>query len=87
MLNNLNGVEKKQVKPEFFSTVSKGMNLVRNKKYAISGERNGSITIYKDDEGIYRGYRYKYYCTASFIATMKLFELKKWLIKEIPKTK
>lgn len=87
MLSGLTGVLRKEVKCEFFGSVTKGLQLLKKDKAATAAGDNGAINIYIDDEGVYRGYRYAYCSTKSFIVTMKINELAFWLKREFPKIK
>lgn len=86
-LQGLKGVTEEIVDAAYFKTVSEGLKLIRNGQFATTADSNGAINIYTDDEGVYRGYRMKFWGTQDFIVTMKRFELQTWLSENLPKIK
>lgn len=85
MLSNLEGVERKLIKCEFFNSVTQCLRLLKRDKATTAADDRGAINVYIDDEGVYRGYRYYMMGQRSFIVTMSKKDLINWLKIELPK--
>ena len=67
------------------TSVSDGIRNLRKLRAMSTAGDDGAVTIWVDDEGVYRGARYVYCVEKSTIKTNTLRDLKTWLKSELPK--
>jgi len=89
ILCGLEGVAEKEIEctfdKQFFRSVTGGLKILSDYKAAISAGDNGSITIWIDDIGKYRGSFHRNLITLNSVETSTKKGLREWLSKWLPK--
>ena len=84
-LRGLQGVKGDIENVEFFSSVSAGIRGLKKARARTTAGDRGSINLWVNDAGLYRGERHAFKRTISSIETKTSRELEAWLKEELPK--
>jgi hypothetical protein len=68
---------------KFFYSTSAAIKIMRKMGAATTASVKGSLTIWKDDNGIYRGERHYHMFTENEIKCNTQKELKKWIARHL----
>lgn len=75
---------KPRIIKEYGQSVSHMMKLFKKYGHATCAGNNGSITIWKDDEGVFRGYRSVYCSVKDTVQTSFKGSMRDWLKVHYP---
>lgn len=81
LLSGLEGVKKKDVPCQIFTSVSQIKKILDKNEAATTAGGNGAINIYKDDDGFLRGELMRHLRTIDKKIFNSMDELKKWATK------
>ena len=89
VLTNLEGMSANEIEcnlaKQFFRSVTAGLRLLKTERVAVSAGDHGSVIIWIDDSGKYRGSFSKFFTTVDSICVSTKKDLAVWLREWLPK--